>query len=326
MAATLDYPLVFQPTFRDYLWGGRRLGTVLRKPIPEEGPIAESWEVVDHGEDQSIVANGPLRGQSLNALIGQFPRHLFGGKFPFPSFPLLFKFLDANRDLSIQVHPDDTQGATLDPPDLGKTEAWYILDAEPGAKVYVGLKEGVSRSDLESAVENDDVVSCMHVIEPRPGDCLFIPARTVHALGKGLLVAEIQQASNTTFRLFDWNRTGPDGQPRALHIDQSLATIDYDRGPIQPQQPQATADPDVERLVVCDKFALDRWRLEGEKRVGDGQGFHIVAVLEGEIITAHPELPGPLVKGSTFLLPAACGPLAIRSQDQSVTLLDMYLP
>ncbi|GAA4423463.1 type I phosphomannose isomerase catalytic subunit [Bremerella cremea] len=321
----LNYPLIFKPTFRDYIWGGRRLGTVLGKPIPETGDFAESWEVVDHGEDQSVVANGPLAGKTLGELVAEFPTDLFGNKSAGKTFPLLFKFLDANRDLSIQVHPDDAQGAKLDPPDLGKTEAWYILDAEPGSKVYVGLKEGVTREQLAQAVEANTVVDTMHVIEPQVGDCLFIPAKTTHALGKGLLVAEIQQASNTTFRLFDWNRAGADGKPRALHITESLETIDFDRGPVEPQEPQPTSDADINRLVTCDKFILDRWQFEGRKSIGGNQGFHIVAVLEGKIRTSHAQLDQALGKGSTFLIPAACGSVQLNAIEPT-TLLDMYLP
>lgn len=321
----LNYPLIFEPTFRDYIWGGRRLGTVLGKPIPAEGDFAESWEVVDHGEDQSIVANGPLKGKTLGELVRESPQELFGSKLVTKTFPLLFKFLDANRDLSIQVHPDDTQGAKLDPPDLGKTEAWYILDAEPDAKLYVGMKEGITRERLANAVETGTIVDCMHVIEPRPGDCFFIPAKTVHALGKGLLVAEIQQASNTTFRLFDWNRTGPDGKPRPLHIEQSLATTDFERGPVEPRKPQLTSDPAIERLVTCEKFVLDRWQFDGRKSIGGEDGFHIVAVLDGKIRTSHAQLDQCLGKGSTFLIPAKCGPLQINAV-QPTLLLDMYLP
>lgn len=321
----LNYPLIFKPTFRDYIWGGRRLGTVLGKPIPEEGIFAESWEVVDHGEDQSIVANGPEAGKTLGELVQQFPQDLFGVKTPTKTFPLLFKFLDANRDLSIQVHPDDAQGATLDPPDLGKTEAWYILDAQPGAKVYVGLKDGVTREDLAQAVKTDTVIDAMHVLEPQAGDCLFIPATTAHALGKGLLVAEIQQASNTTFRLYDWGRVGADGKPRALHIEQSLDTIDYEKGPVQPQEPQPTSDSDIERLVTCDKFVLDRWEFSDRKSIGDDKRFHIVAVLEGKVRSTHAQLDQALGKGSTFLIPAACGPLPLKALEPTV-LLDMYLP
>jgi len=325
MTPTLNYPLVFKPTFRDYIWGGRRLGSVLGKPIPETGDFAESWEIVDHGDDQSIVANGPLLGKTLHELVAEFPEDLFGSKSASASFPLLFKFLDANRDLSIQVHPDDAAGALLDPPDLGKTEAWYILDAEPGAKVYVGLKPDVTREQLAAAIANDQVIDCMNVIQPAAGDCLFIPAKTVHALGKGLLVAEIQQASNTTFRIYDWGRVGSDGKPRALHIEQSLETIDFDRGPVSPQEPQPTSDLDVDRLVTCEKFILDRWNFEGRKTLGNGKGFRIVAVLEGKIRASHAILSEPLGKGSTFLLPAACGPLQINAIEPTV-LLDMHLP
>jgi len=325
MAATLNYPLIFDPTFRAYIWGGRRLGTVLGKPIPETGDIAESWEVVDHGEDQSIVANGPQKGKSLNALVKEFPTDLFGEKPPGETFPLLFKFLDANRDLSIQVHPDDLGGAQLDPPDLGKTQAWYNLDAEPGAKVYVGLKEGVDRDQLAAAVASDTVIDCLHVVEPRPGDCLFIPAKTVHALGKGLLVAEIQQASNTTFRLYDWGRVSTDGKPRPLHIEQSLDTADYEKGPVHPQTPQETRDPDVDRLVTCEKFVLDRWTFEGNKKIGDAKGFHIVAVLSGKVRSMHPYLDLAMGPGTTFLIPAACEGLPIKAIEPTV-LLDMYLP
>lgn len=321
----LNYPLIFKPTFRDYIWGGRRLGSVLNKPIPEEGIYAESWEVVDHGEDQSVVDNGPLAGKTLGELVQEFPEDLFGIKKPSETFPLLFKFLDANRDLSIQVHPDDAQGALLDPPDLGKTEAWYILDAEPGAKVYVGLKDGVTREDLARAVEADKVIDAMHVLEPQAGDCLFIPANTVHALGKGLLVAEIQQASNTTFRLYDWGRMGADGKPRALHIDQSLETIDYEKGPVQPQEPQPTSDPDIERLVTCDKFILDRWQFDDTKSIGDEKRFHIVAILEGKVRCSHAQLDKALGKGATFLIPAGCGPVSLRALEPTV-LLNMCAP
>lgn len=321
----LNYPMIFKPTFRDYIWGGRRLGTVLNKPIPDEGDYAESWEVVDHGEDQSIVANGPEAGKTLGQLVNEFPEDLFGSKTPSATFPLLFKFLDANRDLSIQVHPDDAQGVKLDPPDLGKTEAWYILDAEPGAKVYVGLKEGITQEDLAKAVVENKVIDAMHVLEPQKGDCLFIPATTVHALGKGLLVAEIQQASNTTFRLFDWNRVGADGKPRQLHIQESLDTIDFEKGPVQPQEPQPTSDPDIERLVTCDKFILDRWEFDDRKSIGSDRSFHIVAVLEGKVRSSHAHLDQALGKGSTFLVPAGCGPLPLRALEPTV-LLDMYLP
>ena len=152
----------------------------------------------------------------------------------------MFKFLDAQKTLSVQVHPNDDQAARLDPPDLGKTEAWVVLAAEPGSRIYAGLKRGFDRHALEREVHRGTCELCLHSFEPQPGDCVFIPAGTVHALGAGLVVAEIQQASDTTFRLFDWNRVDRDGKPRPLHIRESLDTINYLRGQVQPQTPAAT--------------------------------------------------------------------------------------
>lgn len=321
---SLDYPLRFVPKFRQYVWGGRRLGTELGKPIDAEGVFAESWEVVDHGEDQSVVAHGPLQGKTLGELVRSYGDQLFG-RHPAPAqFPLLFKFLDANTDLSIQVHPDDEQGAQLDPPDLGKTEAWVIMDAEPGARMFVGLKAGVDRAALHQATQENRVLDHMHVIEPQPGDCVFIPAQTVHALGKGLLVAEIQQSSNTTYRLFDWNRTDAAGNSRPLHIEQSLETIDFAKGPVALQTPTSVA-PGVERLVECDKFVLDRLRIAEPLTIGGDERFHILSVLDGKAAVEHPTHALQLGKGETMLLPAASSAVTLVPQG-SATLLDMYLP
>ena len=214
------YPLRFAPLFRQYVWGGRRLATRLGKLLPDSRhDYAESWEVVDHEADQSRVLAGKFQGQTLGELFRTCPHELLG---PFCDqslrrFPLLFKFLDCARDLSVQVHPNDQQAAQLEPPDLGKTEAWVVIDAEPGSVMYAGLQAGIDRTVFAEAIEQGrveqaTVEQCLHRIEPRPGDCILIPAGTVHALGAGLLIAEIQQASDTTYRLFDWNRAGPDGR------------------------------------------------------------------------------------------------------------------
>src|SRR3954451_8170157 len=250
--------LRFEPILREYIWGGRRLGTELGKPIGSGDHYAESWEIVDHGNDQSIVADGPLVGRTLHEIVTQDGDALFGRSRRRPQFPLLFKYLDCQRVLSVQVHPNDQQAAKLDPPDLGKTEAWVVLAADPGSKIYAGLKSGVDRKMLEAAVANGRCEECLHEFKARPGDCVFIEAGTVHALGAGLLVAEIQQASDTTSRLFDWNRVDQDGKPRQLHIEQALDVTDYARGPVNPVTPVATDDREIERLVQCDKFILDR--------------------------------------------------------------------
>lgn len=319
------HPLRFEPVFRRYIWGGRRLATVLSKPIGEGDDYAESWEVVDHGDDQSVVAHGPLAGQTLHALATQHGEELFGRHAPQSHFPLLFKLLDCNRNLSVQVHPNDEQAARLDPPDLGKTEAWVILDAEPGSVIYAGLKRGFDRDALAREVQVGTTELCLHKIEPRPGDCIFIPAGTVHALGSGLLVAEIQQASDTTYRLFDWNRVGPDGRPRQLHVEQSLAVIDYNRGPVKPQTPQASGNPGVERLVECEKFILDRRTLTGDAIVGGDERFHILCMISGEMHIEGDRSERPLSLGETALLPAAAGMTNLNAADEAV-VLDMYLP
>jgi mannose-6-phosphate isomerase len=322
--ATL-YPLRFEPIFRRYLWGGRRLGTVLGKSLGEGDDYAESWEISDHGDDQSVVTHGPLAGQTLHSLVTDHGPALLGRHDPQRQFPLLMKFLDANKTLSLQVHPNDAQARQLDPPDLGKTEAWVVLDAEPGSKIYAGLQPGVDQDTLEKHLRDGNAQQCVNIFEPEVGDCILLEAGTVHAIGAGLLVAEIQQASDTTFRLFDWNRLGTDGKPRQLHIEQSLAVTDFDRGPIGASEPQPTDDPGVVRLAACDKFVLDRVEHSLSRPCCGDERFHILAVIEGTVeLTGDPsgEL---LAKGDTALIPAECGEVAIVPQGRAV-LLDMYLP
>jgi mannose-6-phosphate isomerase len=325
MASARLYPLRFDPIYRHYPWGGRRLETLLGKTLGEAEHYAESWEIVDHGEDQSRVACGPLQGVPLGELVRRDGAELLGRHHPQKQFPLLFKFLDAHRSLSVQVHPNDEQAAQLDRPDLGKTEAWVVLHAEPGSLIYAGLKRGFDRPALEREVNRGATELCLHRFEPSAGDCVIIPAGTVHALGAGLVVAEIQQASDTTFRLFDWNRVGPDGNPRPLHIREALDTINYSAGPVLPQTPRRTEDKRRERLVECDKFILDRLRFGGTATIGGDPQFHIVAALEGEAIVAGDPAGRPLRKGETILLPASCGAVEVVAAQDTV-LLNAYLP
>ncbi|MEX2142038.1 MAG: type I phosphomannose isomerase catalytic subunit [Pirellulales bacterium] len=319
------YPLRFEPIFRRYLWGGRRLGTVLGKPIGEGDDYAESWEIVDRGEDQSRLLSGPLAGMTLGELVRSHGADVFGRHHPQQRFPLLFKLLDAQRTLSVQVHPDDEQAAQLTPPDLGKTEAWVVLAAEPGSVIYAGLKRGFDRTAFEREIARGTCHLCLHSFEPRAGDVVLLPAGTVHALGAGLLIAEIQQSSDTTFRLFDWSRIEPDGRPRPLHVEQALAAIDWRRGPIHPQTPAPTDQPHVERLVSCDKFVLDRRRVDQSEPLGGDERFHLVSVIEGELEIAGDPAGRPLRKGDSMLLPAALGGVVI-SPRQPTILLDAYLP
>ena len=319
------YPLRFHPLLKRYLWGGRRLHSELGKPLGEGDDYAESWEVCDRPSDQSVVAAGPLAGRTLGELVAVRGGELLGRHAPQPRFPLLFKFLDAQKTLSVQVHPDDDRAARLSPPDLGKTEAWVILAAQPGSLIYAGLKRGFDRHALERELARGACELCLHRFEPRPGDCVFLPAGVVHAIGAGLLVAEIQQASDTTYRLFDWNRVGADGKPRALHLDEALEAIDYRYGPAHPQRPEPTERPNVSRLVACDKFILDRWQLNEPQTAGGDDRCHLLAVVSGEVRVEGEPGGRPLPAGSTVLLPAALGKITLTPGDNAV-VLDAYLP
>ena len=318
-------PLRFEPIFRRYVWGGRRLHTLLGKPIGPEHDYAESWEIVDRDTVQSVVECGLYQGRTLGELCQRFGAALLGRHSTLARFPLLFKFLDANRSLSVQVHPNDSYAAKRASPDLGKTEAWVILHADPGSAIYAGLNPGCDRRTLEEAIRRGTTESCLHRFEPRPGDCVFLPAGTVHALGSGLVVAEVQQSSDLTYRLFDWNRAGSDGLPRPLHVREALEVIDFVKGPVLPQNPRRTDLPHVERLVCCEHFVLDRWCFAQPQALRVDDRFHLTAVIDGEVHISGDRLDVRLGRGDTALLPASSPPVVFEPTTPC-TMLDVYLP
>ncbi len=324
-------PIVFRPLFKDYLWGGQKLRTELAKPTGN-GIWAESWEIVDWQQDQSIVAAGPLNGLSLHQLLEKFGSQLVGTEIwdqisservPPPlrgRFPLLVKFLDAKQQLSVQVHPNDEQASQNSPPDLGKTEAWYVIDAEPQATIYAGLKSEITRESFRAAIAAGNAESCLHALTPNRGDCLLIRAGTQHALGAGLLILEVQQASNTTYRVYDWNRHDAQGNLRPLHIEQALAVTDFSRGPVNP----LTAIPDRDGSLLrvsCEKFAMREWRGPIENRYGLADRFEILVVLAGKL-----RLDGLILSRgqSTLLPPSPNGYAATLSEDS--LLLEIWIP
>jgi mannose-6-phosphate isomerase len=321
------HPLLLDPVYRRYLWGGRRFATALGRDLPAGDDFAESWELVDRpGTDQSVVAAGPLAGRTLGDLVRGHGRDLLGRHAPRAAFPLLFKFLDARRDLSVQVHPDDARAARLVPPDRGKTEAWYVVDAEPGSRIYAGLAAGAGQADLGAAIRAGTCASVLHSFEAHAGDCIFIPAGTVHAIGAGLLVAEIQQSSDVTYRLFDWNRTGPDGKPRPLHVEAGVEAVTK-FGPLAPVPPETTADPVVKRLVTSEFFLFDEVRPTGTWEIGGDDACHFLAVLDGSLTFDDRWRLPPATRGRTILLPAAIGrqPLHV-APGPPATLLHVALP
>ncbi|MEL6108991.1 MAG: type I phosphomannose isomerase catalytic subunit [Planctomycetota bacterium] len=318
MNSISPYPLRFRPLIKQTIWGGSRLGSLLGKEVGTEGNDAESWEIVDHGDDQSVVDDGPLAGKTLAELIGSRREWLMGESSQADGFPLLLKYLDCNRVLSVQVHPDDAYGATMEVPDRGKTEAWYVVAAEPESLIYAGLKAGTDRRALSEAMAAGETDSVLHSFHPDPGDCVFIPAGTVHALGAGLVIAEIQQSSNTTFRLFDWNRLGGDGNPRPLHVEQSLEVSDYDSGPVQPRK----SDPATEgwqNLIRCDKFRL-RTLETGEDTVGGDGEFHVLTVPNGQVTLETDSGSMLLNRGQSVLLPAAMDACRVKLSPESTLL------
>jgi mannose-6-phosphate isomerase len=321
------------------VWGGRRLGEQFGKALPRDEPYGESWEVSAHPLHVSRVAEGPFRGATLTDLTAERPRELFGGRDEPPEvFPLLVKLLDAESLLSVQVHPDDETARRLSGEQRGKTEAWAVLDVSPGGRIYAGLKPGVRRHDLEVALDEGNVEACLHSFTPVAGDFVFLRAGTVHAVGGGVVLAEVQQTSDVTLRLFDWNRKGPDGQSRPLHVRESLEAINWSAaGPVD----AGTCTPieglswDVagERLVSCPYFNLDRYRLQGPFQTPDPGRLTIWQVLDGSA-----ELRGEGVSyrrvftcGETVVIPASCGPTSWRPCDPSqsspsATLLTTSLP
>lgn len=316
MPNLLNSPIIFEPILKRILWGGRRLETLFGKRLGPENDYAESWEIADHPNGRSVaVQPETLAGQELGKLVAHYPQEILGTALAerYRQFPLLIKFLDAHQVLSLQVHPDDALGHRL-VGDNGKNEAWVVLHAEPGSRIYAGLKPGVTRHDFESAMKTQTVAEFVHSFEPAPGDCIMIPAGTVHAIGAGIVLAEIQQMSDATFRVDDWGRVGPDGRPRQLHLAEALEATDFERGPVGPWVPESvpTENPVIhhDKLARCRFFEIDRWRLGANVQLGepDQSRFTVLIVLSGQVSvqSAGPEkvMAG---RGTTVLLPAAAG-------------------
>ena len=302
-------PIVFKPLYMQRVWGGRELERQYGRELPDGAPYGESWEIVDREKEQSVVVGGEWAGKTLHELWTRHREEVFGTGLPdCGRFPLLIKVLDARDDLSIQVHPPVERAAELggEP----KTEMWYIAGSDPGAKLYVGLKKGVTRSDLEKAIEEGGVAECVHAIEPKAGESIFIPSGRLHAIGAGFLIHEIQQNSDTTYRVFDWNRLGLDGKPRELHVEESLASIDFDDFEPGMDEPRGTV------IAECDYFRVEKLQLAEGDRAGlrEPGRFSVFSVAGGRVRTSGGREFG---KGDFFLLPAgaaalvACGPVEL---------------
>jgi len=337
----LDYPLRFHPFLRPMVWGDRRLGDILGKSLDSHQPYGESWEVSDHALHQSQVATGPLAGKTLRQLMEQDSAALLGEAAPkHPRFPWLIKFLDAHDWLSVQVHPDEQAVARLWPGEGSKTEAWFIIDADRGSRIYAGLRPGMDEKKIRDALVAGKVLDCLHSFEPQSGDCVFLPAGTVHAVGGGVLFAEIQQTSDATFRLFDWNRRDTHGKSRPLHIEESLASIHWDQGPVEPthvadfkkgstfqapRQRGSAVAPKRQDLARCPFFELT-YMSAGEPIPFGGIGrLQALVILQGRGHWQDSACSEEVKLGQVWVLPASLPRLECRPEP-NLTMLLCTLP
>jgi mannose-6-phosphate isomerase len=322
------YPLRFEPIYQYRLWGSRRLADLLTAPLPGDGPIGEAWLLSDRDDHLSKVATGPLEGLTIRQLLEQFPDQLLGkaaGRFR--RFPLLLKFLDAHEKLSVQVHPDDGQRDYIPAGESGKTEAWVVLEAWPASRIYAGLTPGTTQDDLERALANRSVAHLLASFTPRVGDAVLLRARTVHSLS-GLVVFEVQENSDVTFRLYDWDRVDPKtGKPRPLQVEQAIACLDFEQVAIRPVAPvvEVVAPVRRERLFHCDHFSV--WRHTGQApfTVGAADMPRVLVGIVGEGDLGHCGASYPVGRGDVMLLPAEVGTCIFRPLTQ-VILLEVALP
>jgi mannose-6-phosphate isomerase len=311
------YPLTFQPIFKERIWGGRNLERLYKKHLPSKIPIGESWEISDRLGDESIVANGPLTGKSIHWLMENHPAELLGSAKPAASgrFPLLIKILDAQEKLSLQVHPPASKAAQLggEP----KTEMWFIADATPEADLFVGLKRGVTRDEFEKRIRDGSVAECFHHIHVKRGDAMFLPSGRVHAIGAGNVIFEIQQNSDTTYRVFDWNRVDASGKPRELHVEKSLASIDFnDVEPALVSENFSEKNGVKSRTLIRDPlFSVTLHELGFGKNLNLApRTLQILGVVEGELEIHHAKTKLALNAGQFCLVPASLENVSAQSR------------
>lgn len=322
------YPMTFTPVLKDYIWGGRHLEALGRELPP--GIIAESWEIAAHEDGTAVVNNGRFAGKLLTEVQAELGLDLIGKKCAWAQergkFPLLVKLLDANRPLSVQVHPDDAYAQAHEGNELGKTEMWVVLHAEPGAELILGVTKGTTPELFRQGIENGRLEPYLHRIPVKKGDHICVPAGSLHAIMSGLLIAEIQQNSNTTYRVYDWNRLGADGQPRPLHIDKALDVINFDQ--VEPALTEATLvaeEPGIRRYALCRNkyFVTERVEMAGGAVFSgscNGDTLEIWGTIAGTAVINDVKLP--TIRFA--LLPAAMGDFTVTAVTET-TLLRTYV-
>lgn len=320
------YPLKFKPYFKEFVWGGRRLATVFNKDLPPEKAIGESWEVFD----KNVITNGPLEGTTLLEAISMYGKKLLGTHGEkYHNFPLIAKLTATEMNLSIQVHPNDEQALLMEPESgfTGKTEMIYIVDAKPGAKVYFGFNKKVDPETLQSTIDaGGEIINLIQEVNAQAGDVFLIPSGTVHGYGAGLIYFELQQYSDITYRLFDWNRVDASGKPRALHIEKGMKVIDYEvvrPTKIQPVCLQENAG-DYCFLTACKQFLVEYLDLSKKYTANpEGDSFHLVCIINGDttlVSDSHLESEIRLKSGDVVLIPASINGYQLIPDSQSKVL------
>ena len=316
-------PIAFEPIFKEKIWGGRSLETSLAKEIPSGSLIGESWEISGYGPDLSVAVTGEYKQLTIQQILEKNPKGFLGDSAGYDSFPLLCKFIDANDKLSVQVHPDNEQVTENNWGLSGKTECWYIADAQPGAQIIVGFKSGVTLEDVRTGIQNNSLGELLNQIPVIKGDMLFIPSRTVHAILDGTLLYEVQQTSDITFRLYDWGRVDKNGTPRQLHIAESLKTVDttfHEQHKIPPVLVSSLND--VERFfrVACRYFAVEEYVFQRDSslQLPKKRSFSVITVLDGAVsLYTGEKTKTAVLKGQTILLPADCYRKAVVAEGET---------
>lgn len=302
------YPLKFYPLYKDYIWGGRNLESIGKTITGER--VAESWEAACHSDGTSIISNGIFEGMSLTAILEEHGSELAGRSFS-GKFPLLIKLIDANDRLSVQVHPDDCYAAVNENGEYGKNEAWYIIAAKPGAKIIYGMKPGVTKEEFTRAVWGKRVEECLNTLEVTAGDVINIPAGTVHALGAGILLAEVQQNSNTTYRVYDYERVDKHGNTRPLHVEKALEVINFNascRGKVEGLAVNFERGCAITYKIANKYFGLETCEVKEKlSDTADGSKFFIYTLLEGACELSYDGGSLKLDCGETVLIPACLG-------------------
>lgn len=317
-------PLRFTPQFVPKIWGGRRLETVLGKDLPP-GSIGESWEISGHSAHLTTVSSGRYTGQTIYDIATQSGPEVYGRLAAQceREFPLLFKFIDASDILSVQVHPDDAYSAEHES-SAGKSEAWIVVDCEPGSFLYRGFRDGATLKDFDTLLADGRLEELLRPVEVKPGDCIDLPATTVHAIGAGILLCEIQQSSDVTYRVYDWNRLGSDGKPRPLHVEKARDVMDFDSHSADKIEPEKipVEGGTHEVLISSDKFVLERFHVESSiDVVRDDSSFHILSVLEGNGEILWEDGNTPIGIGDSLLVPACLERFSLSSDVLLTTVL-----